>query len=316
MVVQEMADLNRYGFHQVNLADDLFTADSGHCIGVCRQIRKRRLRLSWTSFARVDTVTPELAEELASAGCHTLSFGVESADPGILKTARKGITPSQAVEAIGCCVDAGITPQISFILGLPGETPETLKKTVAFADRLQQMGATFGFHLLVPFPGSEVAERAAVYGIKILTDDWRMYHANRAVTETEAVPARMLDRIVVQWEKKFDQYLQELDTLRQSGRGAAETVWPLTRLEHTVVIHDLMMRRSIEENGAWENGCGQVTSDSALKMLAGRIPAPPSASYDAAQIARTLRYCLSEGFLQMSQDDGTVRWAWVGTVGP
>jgi len=316
MVVQEMADLSRYGFHQINLADDLFTADSGHCIEVCRQIRKKRLRLSWTSFARVDTVTPDLAEELASAGCHTLSFGVESADPGILKTARKGITPSQAVEAIGCCVDAGITPQVSFILGLPGETPETLKKTVAFADRLQQMGATFGFHLLVPFPGTEVAERAAAYGIKILTDDWRMYHANRAVTETEVVPARMLDRIVVQWEKKFDQYLQELDTLRQSGRGAAKTVWPLTRLEHTVVIHDLMMRRSIEENGVWENGCGQVTSDSALKMLAGRIAAPAAARYDGTQIAKTLRYCFSEGCLKMTQNDGTVRWAWVDTVGP
>jgi len=315
-IVEEMGELSRYGFHQINLADDLFTADSGHCTRVCRQISKKGLCLSWTSFARVDTVTPDLAAELAAAGCHTLSFGVESADPEILKTARKGITPSQAVEAIGCCVEAGITPQVSFILGLPGETPETLKKTAAFADRLQQMGATFGFHLLAPFPGTEVAERAADYGIKILTDDWRMYHANRAVTETKAVPASMLDRIVIGWEKKFDQYLQELDTLRRSGRGPAETVWPLTRLEHTVVIHDLMMHRSIEENGAWENGCGQVASDSALEKLAGRIAAPPSASYDAAQIARTLRYCLSEGFLQMSQDDGTVRWAWVDTVAP
>ena len=176
------------------------------------------------------------------------------------------------------------------------------------------MGATFGFHLLVPFPGTEVAERAAAYGIRILTDNWRMYHANRAVTETETVSASMMNRIVIGWEKKFDQYLEELETLRRSGRAAAETFWHLTRLEHTVVIHDLMMHRSIEENGAWENGCGEVTSDSALKMLAGRITAPAAARYDGTQIAKTLLYCFSEGFLKMTQNDGTVRWAWVDTL--
>ncbi len=313
-VVEEMAELSRYGFHQINLADDLFTAKSGHCLEVCRQIRKRRLSLSWTSFARVDTVTPELTAELASAGCHTLSFGAESADLGILKTARKGITPSQAVKAVGCCVDAGITPQISFILGLPGETPETLKKTVAFADRLQQMGATFGFHLLAPFPGTKVAERAEAFGIRILTDDWGMYHANRAVAETETVSADMLNDIVVGWEKKFDLYLGELDRLRQSGQTPEEATWPLTRLEHTVVIHDLMMHRIIEEKGAWKNGCGPLTPESALAMLADRIAAPAAARYDGTQIARTLHYCFSEGFLKMTQNDGTVRWGWVDTL--
>jgi radical SAM superfamily enzyme YgiQ (UPF0313 family) len=314
MVAAEMAHLAALGFHQINLADDLFTADPHRCRRICRRIRETGISPSWTCFGRVDTMTEKLAVDLSSAGCHTISFGVESADAGILKTARKGITTDQVLAAVSACVRAGVTPQISFILGLPGETPQTLDKTVAFSARLQQMGATFGFHLLAPFPGSDVRQRAAAYGLRILTDDWRRYHANRAVVETASVSASMLDEIVIQWEKKYESYLSELNRLRQTGAAAAEQVWPLTRLEHTVVIYDLMMSRAVETGGVWRNGCGPVDPEPALAGLKQRLGVPEGAGYSRSQLEKTLDFAFCQGYLDLTSNAGTIRWRWVETL--
>ena len=126
-IVDEMEYVNTLNFHQINIADDLFTADNRHCLAVCDEIVNRKLKINWTAFARVDTVSKDLMDKLKEAGCHTLSFGVESANEKILRTIQKGISLNQVIDAVTLCAEAGITAQISFILGLPGETPETLK---------------------------------------------------------------------------------------------------------------------------------------------------------------------------------------------
>jgi len=91
-VVDEMEQIAGLGFHQINLADDLFTADRHRCAAVCDEILRRGLQTQWTSFARVDTVSEDLLRRMRAAGCTAVSFGIESANTGILKTIRKGIT--------------------------------------------------------------------------------------------------------------------------------------------------------------------------------------------------------------------------------
>ncbi|MFZ5565198.1 MAG: B12-binding domain-containing radical SAM protein, partial [Thermodesulfobacteriota bacterium] len=177
-VVDELAFLAGLGFSQVNIADDLFTASRAHCFGVCDEILRRGLNIKWSSFARVDLVNYELLKKMKEAGCVAVSFGVETANPEILKTIKKGITLEQVEAAVRACADAGVLPHVSFILGLPGETPETIEETRRFGEKIKAMGASYGFHLLAPFPGTEIRDRATELGIRILTDDWREYHAN------------------------------------------------------------------------------------------------------------------------------------------
>jgi len=129
-VVDEMESLAAYGFNQINLADDLFTANAGHCTAVCDEIMKRGLTVKWTSFARVDTVSLTVLEKMKTAGCTAVSFGVETGSPTILKTIRKGITLDQVIAAVNLCTRAGLQPYASFILGLPGETEQTLQETL------------------------------------------------------------------------------------------------------------------------------------------------------------------------------------------
>ena len=67
---------------------------------VCDEIIRRNLRVTWSSFARVDTVSPEILSRMKAAGCCAVSFGVESANAEILKTIRKGITTQQVENAV------------------------------------------------------------------------------------------------------------------------------------------------------------------------------------------------------------------------
>ncbi|MFH2132676.1 MAG: radical SAM protein, partial [bacterium] len=157
-VVDELAFLSTLGFPQVNIADDLFTAKKSHCMAICDEIIKRNLKIKWTSFARVDTVSLEILQKMKAAGCTTISFGVESANTEILKRIKKGITLPKVINAIEMCIKAGIDPHVSFILGLPGETPETLKETQAFGEVLHELGGSYGFHLLAPFPGTAICD--------------------------------------------------------------------------------------------------------------------------------------------------------------
>ena len=82
-VVDELQYLGTLNFPQINIADDLFTANKNHCLGVCNEIINRGLKLTWTYFARVDTVSDEVLGKMKAAGCNAVSFGIESANPKI-----------------------------------------------------------------------------------------------------------------------------------------------------------------------------------------------------------------------------------------
>lgn len=306
-VVDELSSVAALGFHQVNLADDLFTADPVRCIAICDEILRRGLSVKWTSFARVDTVSPGLLVKMKAAGCAAVSFGIESGNSGILKSVKKGITLEQVVAAVDMCAGAGVTPFASFILGLPGETPETLRETIAFGKRLEENGLMYGFHILAPFPGTEVRERGDELGIRILTNDWSCYHANRAVAETQTVTRQMLDEIAVEWEDRFNRYLGDIKDRMQEGKADADEVYQLTNLERIVLVYDLMMKNTVERVGTWTDG-QQADPAGYLNTLVRRVDA--ATSHGGERIRDALEAAVKQGNLVCEPTNGMVRWNW------
>lgn len=311
-VVDELAYLGSLNFPQINIADDLFTANKAHCTAICDEIIRRGLKLKWSSFARVDTVSPEVLERMHAAGCDSVSFGIETANAEMLKTIRKGITTDQVVAAVGMCNDAGIQPSGSFILGLPGETPETIDETVAFGKRLREMGVIYGFHLLAPFPGTLVREKSDTYGLRILTNDWREYHANRAIVETAHVTKKMLDDIAIEWEQNIDLWLSDIGKRIASGEADEAEAFPLVNLERTVALYDVMMTNAVEQVGAWRVNGAVLPDDSVISELAERT---------AGLVKHTpekLRDALGNAFrnhnLRLHREKSSVAWQWVDTV--
>ena len=307
-VVDEMADLNSLKFHQINIADDLFTANRKHCLAVCDEIIGRGLKLNWTSFARVDTVSQELLTKMKAAGCSAVSFGVESGNSTILKTIKKGITREQVVTAVKMCRQAGVVPYASFILGLPGETSDTIRETIEFGEELKDLGLSYGFHLLAPFPGTEIRDESTRYGIRILTDDWSQYHANRAIVETPAVKRQKLDKIVIEWEDEYNRLLADIKQRMLDKAASEREAQQVDNLERIVLVYDLMMKNVIDEKGSWRHNGQPQSADEKFDILTDLV----SSEMDSPRrlIKNTLHHALQKGDLVCRESSDRIRWQW------
>jgi len=143
LVLDEIETIIGYGFDRINIADDLFTADKERVKEICTGIKERSLKFVWSAFARVDTVNREIFDLMAAAGCDSVSFGVETGNPEMLKRIKKGIKLEQVYSAVKMCQESGMIAHASFIIGLPGETKDTLLETDDFA---RSTKAIYGYH--------------------------------------------------------------------------------------------------------------------------------------------------------------------------
>jgi radical SAM superfamily enzyme YgiQ (UPF0313 family) len=162
-VVQEIEyDIEQYGVRDFFFWAETFVIDKKYVSALCSAIIERGLPIAWTSNSRVDTVDSSLLKLMAEAGCWMISYGIESGSQTILDGARKGTTPEQASRAVRSAREAGIKTVGHFILGLPGETKESLESTIAYARTLPLDLAQF--YCAVPFPGSRLYEQALKEG--------------------------------------------------------------------------------------------------------------------------------------------------------
>jgi hopanoid biosynthesis associated radical SAM protein HpnJ len=134
--------------------DDTFSADREHARAVARKIAP--LGVSWVINARANCDF-ETLKIMRDAGLHHLIVGYESGDPQILKNIKKGITRPQAEEFTRNCKKLGLTIHGAFVMGLPGETQETIRNTIAYAKQLDL--DSIQASLPSPYPGTEFHEQ-------------------------------------------------------------------------------------------------------------------------------------------------------------
>ncbi|MDD5223064.1 MAG: radical SAM protein [bacterium] len=167
-VIAEMEELSRkYGIREIVFVDDIFTVNPSWMEKFCSLIIESNLTLSWVCYGKADLVNPEMLRRMKNAGCYQIKFGVESGNPEILTEIRKGFSLSQVREAVRLCRETGLEANASFILGLPGETPEKGENTVRFALELNPDFAEF--FACQPLPGTLLHARAQREG-RLLSD--------------------------------------------------------------------------------------------------------------------------------------------------
>ena len=151
-ILEELLLLQHLGIHNVHMYADLFTVDREQVVGLCELILEAGLGLHWTCNSRVDFVDEELLRLMARAGCWTISWGLESGSAEILRRVHKGTNLAQAERALRWARAAGILNWGYFIIGLPGETEETIRQTIRFAKAMPIDIALF--HIAAPYPGT------------------------------------------------------------------------------------------------------------------------------------------------------------------
>ncbi len=139
--------------------DDTFNIQKARTIELCAKLKP--LGLTWSSTSRV-TTDYETLKAMREAGCRLLIVGYESGDPQILKNIKKGATVERAREFTRDCHKLGLTIHGDFILGLPGETKESIRNTIDFAKGLDI--ETLQVSIAHAFPGTEFYDYAKKNG--------------------------------------------------------------------------------------------------------------------------------------------------------
>jgi anaerobic magnesium-protoporphyrin IX monomethyl ester cyclase len=151
-IMAEIEMLYDLGLRNVHMYTDLFTVNREQVMGLCKLMVESGIKIKWTCNSRVDYVDEEMLQTMAKAGCWTISWGLESGNVDVLKRVRKGTDLEKMMQALTWSKKAGIRNWGYFIIGLPGETEESIKETIALSKKLPVDIALF--HIAAPYPGT------------------------------------------------------------------------------------------------------------------------------------------------------------------
>jgi len=157
-VAEELESLLAQGIDHLHTCDPEFNLPASHALAVSEELSRRGLgdRLRWYAYCSPPPFSSDLARTLRHAGCVGINFGADSGDAEMLRRLRRAHTPADILQAVGCCREAGIAVMLDLLLGSPGESRESLIRTVELMKRAQpdRVGVSLGVRV---YPGTELA---------------------------------------------------------------------------------------------------------------------------------------------------------------
>lgn len=159
-IIKEIQEIQeKYDIHSFMFFDDTFLSRKKQLQEFCELVKP--LNITFRCLARVEGVTKSIISIMADAGCVEIALGIESADQSILNVINKHIDITKAEKACQIIKDAGIDLKELFIIGLPGESRESLQKMDEFIEKTQPFDVDFT--ILSVFPGSDIYENPEKY---------------------------------------------------------------------------------------------------------------------------------------------------------
>jgi radical SAM superfamily enzyme YgiQ (UPF0313 family) len=160
--------------------DLTFVAKRERAIEICNELAKTGIH--WSCSTRVENMDLELLKTMRSAGCTDIWYGIESADQRVLDANNKKTTLEEIENAVKLTNQAGIKVMGNFIVGLLGETQESLDKMMKFIERKEVIPCSIKY--LTPFPGSYIYDQALKKGLIKNEVDY-LYHLARKKVNAE-----------------------------------------------------------------------------------------------------------------------------------
>jgi len=186
--------ISNFGIRHFTFLDDTLTLDRNYILEICQAIQKENLQITFDGSTRANLIDEELVKVMASSGLIRISFGLETVDPQIRKIIKKEVPLGSYEKANRITNKYGIETLNSVMLGLPGETAETVGKTLKFLSQAREIQQA-NLSIATPYPGTELYDMAkrGDYGLKLLTEDYSKYRRyGSAVMEVNGLSSERL----------------------------------------------------------------------------------------------------------------------------
>ncbi len=176
-VVNEiMAVISAFGIKHFIFLDDTMTLDKNYMMQLCNMIINENLDITFEGSTRADFIDDEIVSKMVEAGLIRISFGLETVDPEMRKTIRKEVPLESYIKANRIINKYGIEIINSCIIGLPGETIDTIKKTLTYLRKNKDIKQA-NMAIAMPYPGTELYDMAKNErnGLKLIENDFSKY---------------------------------------------------------------------------------------------------------------------------------------------
>lgn len=205
-VVDEMELCHdKYKAKQIYFDDDTIGVDKGFLRDLAKKIRSRKVDIPW-SFMGDITIDSKTLEELRKSGLIGLKFGVETFNGASLEIASKRFVNKDKVwDFVATCKKMNIWTHATYQVGLPGETTESIRRTIQYAKELDT--DSLQISISTPLPGSPFYENARINGW-LTTDDLSMYDGSRyAVVSYPSLSASDIQSLYEEFNSMWEKHL-------------------------------------------------------------------------------------------------------------
>jgi radical SAM superfamily enzyme YgiQ (UPF0313 family) len=308
-IIDEMSIArDRYGRRHVNFSHDIFTCDRQWTLGFCEQLRQANLQMTWSCSTRTDITDREVVENLASAGCVEIYYGIETGSANTQHFIDKNLNLEWSRQVVSATAAVGIRAITGFIVGHPNESQNSLADTLKLFFEFLELGKGRS-HLftLCPFHQSpmfgeysKTIDRPAEYGdialVASLEDEHegmkaghRDIFASLYRYATPGVPAKLIDAseeischlvvlkalwplLLPHYESPLEWYTRWVDWVERHNATAR----PRTPLTHQGNAYDLLefSRQELSRLGLAESPLADLVRYEEAKLDARALGAP------------------------------------------
>lgn len=188
-----------YRIRHINIYDDNFLLNKDRVLEFCEKILKENLKITFNCIGRANHLDDEVLKNLKKAGCWMINIGVESGDEELLKPHRAKPEIEKIKEIVKKIKENGIRAKGLFMMGIPGETRETIEKTIKFA--LENPFDDLNVTKFTPFPGTPIYEKIMEYGE--FKEDWSLMNCLNFVFIPKGFTKEELEKLYDSFFKRF-----------------------------------------------------------------------------------------------------------------
>ena len=217
----------QFDVRHVIIQDDLFTTNRDRAKEVCERLIEKPLGVEFNCSVRVKYTDPELLRLLKAAGCLQVSLGIESGDPELIEYHKAGVTLDEVRETVAMVKQARLWIKGLFIVGLPGDSEESIRRTGDFAASLGLDNANFA--KFTPFHGAPIYKTIHEQGTFI--EEWKKMNCLNFVFLPKAISTfEKLDSL-------YNEQVRRFYCSRTNRRNFVRRIWKHRDSIRRILLH-------------------------------------------------------------------------------